>query len=126
MSPYVDLTLSGETLTGKQALDPILSPGALRARVPDYVGAADAADPHISPIFADLHGLPPLLVQVGSHEVLLSDATRLANRAAIDDVAVTLEVTPDVPHVFQAYAGVVDEAAAALDRASQFLKSQLA
>jgi acetyl esterase/lipase len=126
MSPYVDLTLSGETLTGKQALDPILSPEALRARVPDYVGGADAADPHISPIFADLHGLPPLLVQVGSHEVLLSDATRLANRAAIDDVAVTLEVTPDVPHVFQAYAGVVDEAAAALDRASQFLKSQLA
>ena len=126
MSPYADLTLSGETLAAKREGDPILTPDGLRARVPDYVGGADASDPYISPIFGDLRELPPLLIQVGSHEILLSDALRLAGRAAISDVPVTLEVTPGVPHVFQAYAGLLDEAGAALDRASDFLKAQLA
>jgi acetyl esterase/lipase len=126
MSPYVDLTLSGETLAEKQDADPLLTPDGLQTRVPDYVGGADASDPLISPIFGNLRELPPLLIQVGSHEVLLSDALRLAGRAAICDVPVTLEVTPGVPHVFQAYAGLLDEAGAALDRASDFLKAQLA
>jgi monoterpene epsilon-lactone hydrolase len=125
MSPYVDLTLSGETLADRREVDPLLTPDGLRARVLDYVGAANAADPLISPIFGDLTDLPPLLIQVGSHEVLLSDALRLAARAAICDVPVTLDVTPGVPHVFQAYAGLLDEAGAALDRASDFLKAQL-
>jgi monoterpene epsilon-lactone hydrolase len=126
MSPYVDLTLAGETLNTRKALDPVLTPEGLRARVPDYVGRADAAEPKISPIFGDLSGLPPLLIQVGSHEILLSDALRLASRAALDDVPVTLEVTPGVPHVFQGFAGLLDEGAAALDRASTFLTSQFA
>ena len=124
MSPYVDLTLTGETLADREALDPILAPAGLRARVPDYVSGADASDPHISPIFGDLSGLPPLLIQVGSHEILLSDALRLAARAALSDVTVTLEVTAGVPHVFQGFAGILDEAAAALDRASDFLNTQ--
>lgn len=123
MSPYVDLTLSGETLTKNREFDPLLTPDALRARVPDYVAGADASDPNISPIFADLRDLPPLLIQVGTHEILLSDALRLAERAAISDVAVMLDVTPGVPHVFQAYASVLDEAGAALDRAAEFLKA---
>jgi len=126
MSPYADLTLSGETLAEKREVDPLLTPDGLRARVPDYVAGADASDPYISPIFGDLRELPPLLIQVGSHEILLSDALRLAGRAAISDVPVTLDVTPGVPHVFQAYAGILDEAGAALDRASDFLKAQLA
>jgi monoterpene epsilon-lactone hydrolase len=126
MSPYVDLTLSGETLIDREALDPVLTPDGLRARVPDYVGGADAGDPLISPIFGDLSGLPPLLIQVGSHEVLLSDALRLAARAALSDVEVTLEVTPGVPHVFQGFAGLLDEAGAALDRAADFLNTHLA
>lgn len=126
MSPYVDLTLSGETLTEREALDAVLNPAGLRARVPDYVGDADASDPLISPIFADLKGLPPLLIQVGSNEILLSDALRLATRAALDDVQVTLEVTPGVPHVFQGFAGLLDEAGTALDRAGAFLNTQFA
>jgi epsilon-lactone hydrolase len=126
MSPYVDLTLSGESLAEKRELDPLLTPDGLRARVPDYVGGADASAPSISPIFGDLRELPPLLIQVGSHEVLLSDALRLAARAAMCDVPVTLDVTPGVPHVFQAYAGLLDEAGAALDRASDFLRAHLA
>jgi monoterpene epsilon-lactone hydrolase len=121
MSPYVDLTLSGESLAAKRDADPLLSPEGLRARVPDYVGADDASNPNISPILADLRGLPPLLIQVGSNEVLLSDALRLAERAGLADVPVTLEVTPGVPHVFQAYAGMLAEGAVALDRAAAFL-----
>jgi acetyl esterase/lipase len=67
-----------------------------------------------------------LLIQVGSHEILLSDAIRLAGRAATADVAVTLEVVPFVPHVFQAYAPMLDEADAALDRAATFLQTRFA
>lgn len=102
-----------------------LTPEGLRVRAPEYLAGADAADPLISPVFGDLSGLPPLLIQVGSHEVLLSDALRLAARAAMSDVAVTLEVTPGVPHVFQGYAGLLDEAGAALDRAADFVKARL-
>jgi acetyl esterase/lipase len=123
LSPYADLTLSGETLLGNQAIDAILTPEGLRLRVPDYVGGADASDPRISPVFGDLRGLPPLLIQVGSHEILLSDALRLADRAALADVPVTLEVTPGVPHVFQGFAAILDEGATALDRASTFLRT---
>jgi epsilon-lactone hydrolase len=126
MSPYADLTLSGETILENQAIDPILTPEGLRLRVPDYVGRADASDPQISPVFGDLRGLPPLLIQSGSNEILLSDALRVAGRAAIDEVSVTLEVTPGVPHVFQGFAAVLDEGDAALDRASTFLKTQFA
>jgi len=126
MSPYADLTLSGETLLENQAIDPILTPEGLRLRVPDYVGGADASNPRISPVFGDLRGLPPLLIQVGSHEILLSDALRLAGRAAIDEVPVTLEVTPGVPHVFQGYAAMLDEGDAALDRAATFLETRFA
>jgi epsilon-lactone hydrolase len=125
MSPYADLTLSGETLTSRESLDPILSPEGLRVRAPEYLGGVDASLPLISPIFGDLHGLPPLLIQVGSHEILLDDAIRLAATAATSDVAVTLDVTPGVPHVFQGFAGLLDEAGVALDRAASFLDTHL-
>jgi epsilon-lactone hydrolase len=82
-----------------------------------------ARDPRRNP--ADLSGLPPLIIQGGTHEVLLDDALRLARQAATADVAVTLDITPRVPHVFQAYYPILDEAAAALDRAGQFLSAQL-
>ncbi len=75
---------------------------------------------------ADLSGLPPLIIQAGSHEVLLDDAVRLARQAATADVEVTLDITPRVPHVFQAYSPMLDEAAAALDRAGQLLSAHLA
>jgi monoterpene epsilon-lactone hydrolase len=126
MSPYADLTLAGTTLETKGKADPLLSREALHARVADYTAGQDAALPLISPLFADLSGLPPLIIQAGTHEVLLDDALRLAQRAATADVAVTLDVTPGVPHVFQAYHQILDEAAAALDRAGQFLSAQLA
>ncbi|MDT3440583.1 alpha/beta hydrolase fold domain-containing protein [Pseudofrankia sp. BMG5.37] len=77
-------------------------------------------------MFADLSGLPPLLVQVGAHEILLDDAVRLAGQAGAHDVDVTLEIWPGVPHVFQNFAGALEEADEALDRAGQFLSRCLA
>ena len=126
MSPYADLTLSGATMETKRAVDPLLSRELLRARVPDYTAGKDAALPLISPVFADLSGLPPLIIQGGTHEVLLDDAVRLAGLAAAADVEVTLDITPRVPHVFQTFYPVLDEAVAALDRAGLFLSAHLA
>jgi epsilon-lactone hydrolase len=124
-SPLADLTLSGESMTTKVGLDPVFVPEKVRVRVADYVGEADPADPAISPIFADLKGLPPLLIQVGSYEILLDDSVRLAARAAEADVPVKLEVTPGVPHVFQAFAAMLDEGDAALADVTRFLEEHL-
>jgi epsilon-lactone hydrolase len=126
MSPYVDLTLAGTTMDTRREVDPLLNRELLQARVPDYTAGQDAALPLISPVFADLSGLPPLSIQAGSHEVLLDDALRLARQAATADVEVALEITPGVPHVFQAYSPILDEAAAALDKAGLFLSAHLA
>src|SRR6202042_1580559 len=126
MSPYADLTLAGATMETKREADPLLSPQALRARVPDYTAGQDAGLGLISPVFADLTGLPPLIIQAGSHEVLLDDAIRLARQAAIADVEVTLDITAGVPHVFQTFHAILDEATAALDRAGQLLSAHLA
>jgi acetyl esterase/lipase len=125
MSPYADLTLSGATMQTKSEADPLLSLQALQDRAADYTSGQDAALGFISPIFADLSGLPPLIIQAGSHEVLLDDAIRLAGQAATADVEVTLDIVPGVPHVFQAYYPMLDEAAAALDRAGQLLSAHL-
>jgi monoterpene epsilon-lactone hydrolase len=126
MSPYVDLTLAGATMETKRDVDPLLNRELLQPRVADYVAGHDAGLALISPVFADLSGLPPLIIQAGSHEVLLDDAVRLARQAATADVEVRLDIIPRVPHVFQAYSPMLDEAGAALDRAGQLLIAYLA
>src|SRR5450631_1544371 len=126
MSPYADLTLAGTTMQTKREVDVLMSREALQSRVTDYTAGQDAALGLISPIFADLSGLPPLIIQAGTHEVLLDDAVRLARQAATADVEVTLDITPGVPHVFQAYSPMLDEAGAALDRAGRLLSAHLA
>ncbi|HEX4791863.1 MAG TPA: alpha/beta hydrolase [Actinospica sp.] len=122
-SPWVDLSVSGASATDKAALDPALTPEALRIRARDYLGDRDpATTPLASPIFADLSGLPPLLIQVGSHEILLDDAVRLAARAGHHDVPVELQIWPAVPHVFQGFAALLDDADQALNAAAAFLR----
>ncbi|MEU1628100.1 alpha/beta hydrolase fold domain-containing protein [Streptomyces sp. NPDC020096] len=118
-SPWADLTVPDHP--GDAGLDPVITPAALRTRARDYVGGADPRDGLLSPVHADLSGLPPLLIQAGSHEYLLDDALRLAARAAADHVPVTLDVTPEVLHVFQAFAAILDEGDAALTRAAAFV-----
>jgi acetyl esterase/lipase len=124
-SPWADLTTSGASMTTKAAADPSVTPDGLRIRSRDYAGTADPSGHRLSPVFADLTSFPPMLIQVGGNEVLLDDATRLATRAATDGVSVTLEVTPDVPHVFVSFAGMLDEADSALDNAGRFLSGHL-
>lgn len=122
-SPWADLTLSGDSLTGKADVDPSLTAKGLQIRARDYLGETDPATPLASPVFADLTGLAPLLIQVGSHEILLDDAVRLAARAAEHDVAVELQVWPQVPHVFQGFAALLDDADAALTSAAAFTRA---
>ncbi|NUS11918.1 MAG: alpha/beta hydrolase [Streptomyces sp.] len=123
-SPWYDLTLSGASITARAGDDPILSLSAMQRYAADYLGAA-AGEP---PVLDDLRGLPPLLVQVGSHEILLDDAVALAARAAADDVPVELAVYAGLTHVFQRFAGsgILDEADAAMDAAGGFLRRALA
>jgi monoterpene epsilon-lactone hydrolase len=125
ISPWADLTLTGQSMKTKAGVDPALTPEGMRRRAADYLNGGDASAGLVSPVFADLTGLPPLLIQAGSHEILLDDAVRLAAGAAAADVAVTLDVTPGVPHVFQAFAAILDEGEAALARAGAFLRSNL-
>ncbi|MFI8235402.1 alpha/beta hydrolase [Streptomyces sp. NPDC085900] len=124
-SPWVDLTLAGESIRAKEGVDPIFIESDLCAYADLYVGEGDRAQPLASPVLADLTGLPPLLVQVGANELLLDDAVRLAGRAGADDVEVTLEIGPGLPHVFQHHYGRLDEADAALERAARFLTARL-
>jgi acetyl esterase/lipase len=121
LSPWADLALEGESMQTKALEDPSLTERGLRARAEDYLGGADPRTPLASPIHADLTGLPPLLIQVGSAEILLSDATRLAGRAGANGVHTRLEVWPNMIHVFQMYDFMLDEGRAALKAAGQFL-----
>ena len=126
LSPWADLAGTGDSIKTKADVDPVITADAVRVRARDYLGGADAGDPAVSPVYASLAGLPPLLIQAGSHEILLDDAIRLAARAAHDDVAVTLDVVPGVPHVFQAVAAILDEGETALTRAGAFLRQYIA
>jgi acetyl esterase/lipase len=126
ISPLTDQTHSGASIHELDGVDPLFVPAALDWYGPKYVGEADPADPLVSPLFADLRGLPPLLIQVGAHELLLDDSIGLARAAAIADVDVTLEIGAELTHVYQKRVGKLDEADAALDRAAAFLGARLA
>ncbi|HEX6445387.1 MAG TPA: alpha/beta hydrolase [Streptosporangiales bacterium] len=124
-SPWADLTLSGASMQTKHGVDPLFTRERMGTYARAYLGDHDGTDSLASPVFADLTGLPPLLVQVGSHEVLLDDAVRLAGAAGTADVPVTLEITDGVPHVFQNFAGTLDDADRALDRCGLFLAAAI-
>src|SRR5882724_1648416 len=101
ISPWTDLTLSGETLASKDAVDPLIHKAYLKELADAYLPAnLDRKDPRVSPLFAELMGLPPVLIQVGSAETLLADATRFAAAAGAADVPVTLQVWPHMIHAF--------------------------
>lgn len=125
LSPWADLTQSGRSYETKAALDPALTHKALATRAGDYLAGQDPRSPLASPLFADLRGLPPLLIQAGTYEVLLDDAVRLAAKAADDDVAVTLQTFPGAPHVFQGFAAILAEGATALDAVAAFIRAHL-
>jgi epsilon-lactone hydrolase len=124
LSPMVDLTVSGESVTGREQRDPIFTAEFIRATAAGYLGAADPRDPLVSPLFADLTGLPPLLIQVGSEEVMFSDAQRLAEAAVAAGVETVFEVGEGLPHGYQIIADA-PEAIEATNRAGAFLRHTL-
>jgi acetyl esterase/lipase len=126
MSPWTDLTLSGATLATRDAIDPIIHKGYLRELADAYLPAAiDRTDPRVSPLYADLTGLPPLLVQVGSAETLLADATRLAAVAGEAHVAVTLEIWPHMIHAWPLWNAHLEDGRKALASAGAFMRRHM-
>jgi len=123
LSPWTDLTMSGATLAGKDADDPLIHKAYLRELADAYLPAGmDRKDPRVSPLYADLHGLPPTLIQVGSAETLLADATRFAAAAGAADVAVTLEVWPRMIHAWPMWNARLELGRRALLRAGSFIR----
>jgi acetyl esterase/lipase len=120
-SPWVDLSLSAPSLTANSATDPQVSRKRLAGMAARYLDGIDPSSPYVSPLFADLSGLPPLLIQVGGAEALLDDSARLARVAAAAGCEVDFEEWPNMIHVWQAFAPGLAEGTAALRRAAQWL-----
>lgn len=119
-SPWTDLTGSGDSVQTRNGVDPMINAEWLAPFADAYRGAMPANDPGVSPLFANLSGLPPTLIQVGDHEVLLDDSVRLAEAMRAAGVTVKLEIEPEMWHVYQAVA-FLPEARAALTSAAHFL-----
>lgn len=127
VSPWTDLTVSGDSAESRRDVDVMEEPEQLREQGLLYVGSdGDPTTPLASPVFADLAGLPPLLLQVGDPEVLLDDATRVAQRAEAAGTEADLRVWPEVFHVWMAAAGVVPEADAAVAEWAEWVGGRLA
>lgn len=125
ISPWADLSCTAGTITSKAAEDPTLTAEGLRVNAALYLNGADPRMPAASPIFADLKGLPPLLVQIGSAEILLDDAVAVARAAGHAGVAVQLAVWPEMIHVWHAFAFMLPEGSAAMAQAGAFLAGHL-
>ncbi len=126
ISPWVDLTFSGASYRTRAAVDPIVKRPGIDEMARAYLGATAAQTPLASPLFADLRGLPPLLIHVGSDEVLLDDAVQLAERAKAAGVDATLEVWDRMIHVWHWFLPMLDEAQAAVDGIGRFIQSRAA
>jgi acetyl esterase/lipase len=122
LSPWTDLTCSGETMSTCAELDAMLPADIVRQYAASYAAGHDLRVPHISPLFGDLRGLPPLLIHVGTHEVLLSDSHRLAEAARAADVPVKLDVWPEMWHVWHLFAAVVPESRGAIAEVAEFVR----
>lgn len=126
LSPGLDMTRTGESMETKAGIDPFFTRAGLEHTGALYLAGEDPHQPLLSPApLADLTGFPPMLLQAGTNEILLDDSTRMATRAREAGVDVILDITADVPHVFQAFAGALDEADEALDRAALFLRQHI-
>ena len=126
VSPWVDLTMSGSALTGKDSVDPLIHKTYLEELAAAYVPEEiNRADPRVSPLFANLTGFPPTLIQVGSAETLLADATRFAAAAGAVDAAVTLEIWPHMIHAWHLWNAHLEAARRALGSAGRFIRAHV-
>lgn len=127
LSPFADLTLSGESICSEGELDPIMHPSCLPDFVNRYVAAeTDVHSPLVSPAFGEYSGIPPLLIQVGEHEIIRDDSVQVAAKARAEGVDVQLEVWPGMFHVFQSHEPLLPEGVQAIDHIASFMRSCLA
>jgi acetyl esterase/lipase len=124
ISPWADLELTAPSVTAKADVDPMINVSTLKEEADWYLAGADARTPLASPIYADLTGLPPLLIHAGGREVLLDDATRLADRARECGVDVTLDVWNEMIHVWHVFATLCPEADDGVRAAAEFLRGR--
>jgi epsilon-lactone hydrolase len=124
LSPMSDLTMSAPSLTDRAKKDPMLSPEWVRPHIAYYLGRADPIAPLASPYFGDLRGLPPLLIQVGEHEILVDDVVRFAEKAKKANVEVTVEIEKGMWHVYQTFA-MLPESRRSIDRIGKFVRQKL-
>jgi len=125
LSPWVDLEGIGASMTTKQDVDPMVERHGLLRAAQAYLGGADPRAPLAAPLYADLRGLPPLLIQVGTAETLLDDSVRLAERARAAGVDVVLEPWEDMIHVWQAFVPLLPEAEQAIARIGSWVNERL-
>jgi len=126
ISPWTDLTMSGSTVFTKDAIDPLIHKQYLNELADSYLAAGiDRKDPRVSPLYADLKGFPPALIQVGSAETLLDDATRFAATAGAADVRVTLEIWPHMIHAWPLWNAHLEPGRRALASAGAFIRANL-
>jgi acetyl esterase/lipase len=126
ISPWTDLTMSGSTLASKAAVDPVIHEEYLNELAQACLPAAlERKDPRVSPLYADLRNFPPMLIQVGSDETLLDDATRVAARAGAADVAVTLQIWPRMIHAWPLWNAHLEDGRRALADAGAFIRAHL-
>jgi acetyl esterase/lipase len=124
MSPWADLTMSGSTLASKAEVDPLIHKQYLNELADAYLPAGiDRKDPRVSPLYADFRNFPPVLIQIGSNETLLDDATRVASRAGAADVAVILEIWPHMIHAWPLWNAHLEAGRRALASAGAFIRS---
>jgi acetyl esterase/lipase len=121
LSPWVDLEMLGESMTSRAEMDPMIQRDSLLVAARAYLGDAHARTPLAAPLYADLRGLPPLLIQVGTAETLLDDSTHLAERARAAGVEVIFEPWDDMFHVWQFCASILPEGQEAIDRIGEFV-----
>lgn len=125
LSPFVDMTHSGQSMNSPKQKEWLLSKSFIYDAGKHYAGGQDPRTPTISPLFADLRGLPPLFIQVGTDEVLLDDSTRLSQAATQQGVAVTLQIWPRMWHVWQLLGGQIPEADRAIAAMAAFVRGRL-
>lgn len=126
ISPWIDLAMSGLTLASKAAIDPLIHKEYLNELAVAYLPAGmDRKDSLVSPLYADLGKFPPLLIQVGSDETLLDDATRLAAKAGAAEVAVTLEIWPHMIHAWPLWNAHLEPGRRAIANAGAFIRLHL-
>lgn len=125
ISPWANLEMTGASYTTRDGVDPLCSREILALMARAILGSTRPNDPEVSPVFADVRGLPPVLVQIGESEVMLSDAIRLATHLADSRVQASLEVWPDMFHVWPMFVDVIPEAREALESAAAFLDRRL-